>query len=72
MFDELFLQVAQEINSEAKFQNDFLHELVFSLPFLINSVYSCKLSSAVLLFFSRTLRYYFLVALGYVLAIIDR
>jgi len=71
MFDQLFLQVAQEINSEAKFQNDFLHELVFSLPFLINSVYSCKLSSAVF-FFSRTLQYYFLVALGYVLAIIDR
>lgn len=55
MFDQLFLQVAQEINSEAKFQNDFLHELVFSLPFLINSLW-----------------YYFLVALGYVLAIIDR
>jgi hypothetical protein len=31
----LYLQVAQEINSEAKFQNDFLNQLVLFPSFLI-------------------------------------
>jgi hypothetical protein len=38
VFDQLYLQVVQEINSEAKFQSDFLNQLV-SFPFI--SYYHC-------------------------------
>ena len=32
------LQVAQEIESEAKFQNDFINQLVCHTPFILSSI----------------------------------